>query len=312
MKLPAAAAAFGLLALFLATTGLARADDAAALSRPPFMTAVPVVTDTPEQVATRAAELTDFPTVLDPRIWKDDSTMRPEVASRAMAIVNRLFNGLRLHNKALSVADIELFGSNASFEYDEMADMGIHVFLSTARNPSSYAEDVNDLERFMKLFTDAIEMEQKAEVSFYGIPVEVVFHATRPPGFRDSDGLPQYSIWSSNASRTGRWINPKVPPPAPPQNAFDIAVITAKAQDFSAQYNALATAYFQDKKGFDCRRFGALGKIMKAYRADGIAEDGQRSDGNLTYRLMRRLTVNVPDTLQALDHECRNIQDSLF
>jgi predicted nucleotidyltransferase len=238
--------------------------------------------------------------------------MRPEVTSRAMAIVNRLFDGLHLHNKALDIADVELFGSNASFEYDEMADLSIHVFLNTARNPASYTEDVNDLERFMKLFTDTIDLEQKGEVNFYGIPVTIAFHATRPPGFRDTDGQPQYSIWSSDASRTGRWINPKNPPPAPPKDAFDIGAIITKSQDFSSQYNALATAYFKDKQGFDCKQFGALNKILKAYRTDGIAEDGQRSDGNLTYRLLRRLSVDVPDTLQALDRECRNIKDSLF
>lgn len=307
----APAAALGLLAFLLAAAAPAAADDQALL-RPPFLSEPPLVTDTPEDIVERTAALTEFPTKLDPRLWTAEHVMRPEIAARAMAVVHQLFAGLKLHNPAVTVADIELFGSNASYEYDEQADLGFHVFLSTARNPAAYGEDVKDLERFMKLFTDTIELEQKGQVSFFGIPVEIVFHATRSPGYRDSDGLPQYSVWSSDAARTGRWINPRVPPPAPPKNAFDRDVIARKAEGFSVAYNALVLDYFKDKRGFDCHRFVDLEKAMKTYRSDGIATDGQRSDGNLTYRLMRRLSVNVPDTAEALVRECRNIKESLF
>ena len=41
-------------------------------------------------------------------------------------------------------------------------------------------------------------------------------------------------------------------------------------------------------------------------------KDGQRSNGNLTYRLLRRLSVNVPDTTADLEQECLNIKDSLL
>lgn len=307
-----ALATFGMLALLSTTLAAAAEEEAPALFRSPFIAAPPLVTDTAEQIAHRTADLTDFPTVLDPRIWQPDHSMRPEITARTIAIVNRLFGALRLRNKAVSVADIELFGSNASLEYDEQADIGIHVFLSTARNPTAYAEDVTDLDRFMKLFTDTIELEQRGEVSFYGIPLEIVFHAVRPQGYRDAAGLPQYSIWSSDPSRTGQWINPRSPPPDPPRNAFDRNVIIAKAGEFAAQYNALAAEYFKDKRAFDCTRFDGLEKSMKAYRSAGIAQDGQRSNGNLTYRLLRRLSISVPDTNEALERECLNIKDSLF
>ena len=178
--------------------------------------------------------------------------------------------------------------------------------------PAAYQGDVLDLEHFMRVLNDVIELDQKGEVTFYGIPLEIVFHAVRPAGYRDSDAIPQYSVWSADAARTGRWINPQTPPPAPPKDAFDTKVIAAKAADVIDQYNSLVANYMEDKVGFDCNRFDDFRKALKAYRSDGITQDGQRSNGNLTYRLLRRLSVNVPDTAADLEQECVNIKDSLF
>ena len=312
MKHVAAPAAIALLASLLAGPAVAAPGEPASIYQAPFIVNPPFVTETPEQLNQAIAGIVDFPKVLDPRIWTADYHMRPEISSRVMAIVNRLFNDLKLRNKAIAIEDIELFGSNASYEYDEKADLGIHVFLSTASNPAAYQGDVLDLEHFMRVLNDVIELDQKGEVRFYGIPLEVVFHAVRPAGYRDSDAIPQYSIWSADASRTGRWINPQSPPPVPPKDAFDTTVMAAKASDFIAQYNSLVANYIEDKVSFDCARFDDFKKAMKTYRGQGIDTDGQRSDGNLTYRLLRRLSVNVPDTVADLEQECVNVRDSLF
>lgn len=312
MKLSTLTAACAVLSTLLGPAALAAPGEPAFIYQAPFIANPPFATETPEQLGQAVAGIVDFPKVLDGRVWTDDYHMRPEITARVMAIVNRQFNDLNLRNKAIAIQDIELFGSNASYEYDEKADLGIHVFLTTAANPTAYQGDVLDLEHFMRILNDVIELDQKGEVTFYGIPLEIVFHAVRPPGYRDSDGIPQYSVWSANASRTGRWINPQSPPPVPPKDAFDTQVITAKANDFIAQYNNLAAGYFADKTSFDCGRFDDFRKALRAYRSEGINTDGQRSNGNLTYRLLRRLSVNVPDTAADMKQECINIRDSLF
>lgn len=312
MKHLAAPAAFALLASLVAGAAIAAPGEPAFIYQPPFIATPPFVTETPEQLQKAIGGIVDFPKVLDPRIWTSDYHMRPEISSRVMAIVNRQFNALKLRNTAIAIQDIELFGSNASYEYDEKADLGIHVFLNTAGNPAVYQGDVLDLEHFMRVLNDVIELDQKGEVSFYGIPLEIVFHATRPAGYRDSDGIPQYSVWSADASRTGRWINPQQPPPVPPKDAFDTRVIFDKASDFIDQYNSLVANYMEDKAGFDCSRFEAYQKMLRSYRSDGITQDGQRSNGNLTYRLLRRLSVNVQATTADLQQECVNVKNSLF
>lgn len=200
MKHAALPATFAVLATLFTGAAQSAPGEPALIYQPPFIVNPPFVNETPEQLSQAVAGIVDFPKVLDPRIWTADFHMRPEISSRVMAIVNRRFNDLKLRNKAIAIQDIELFGSNASYEYDEKADLSIQVFLSTASNPAAYQGDVLDLEHFMRVLNDVIELDQNGEVSFYGIPLEVVFHATRPAGYRDSDGIPQYSVWSADAS----------------------------------------------------------------------------------------------------------------
>ena len=88
--------------------------------------------------------------------------------------------------------------------------------------------------------------------------------------------------------------------------------MATKSTDFIDQYNTLVADYFEDKRSFDCGRFQAYQKSLLSYRRDGLAQDGQRSNGNLTYRLLRRLSINIPDTTRKLSWECQNIKDSLF
>ncbi|MCX7350454.1 MAG: hypothetical protein NTZ54_13335 [Alphaproteobacteria bacterium] len=312
MRYAAAPVAFALLASLFTAEALAAPGEPASIYQPPFMVTPPLATETPEQLSRAIAGITDFPKVLDPRIWTADNRMRPEISSRIMAIAHRQFVGMKLSNTAVTISDIELFGSNASYEYDEKADLSIHVFLNTASNPAAWREDVLDLDHFMRLLDDGIELQQQREVTFFGIPLTIEFHATRPPGFRDADGLPQYSVWSADASRTGRWININNPPPPVPKDAFDPKVMATKSTDFIDQYNTLVADYFEDKRSFDCGRFQAYQKSLLSYRRDGLAQDGQRSNGNLTYRLLRRLSINIPDTTRKLSWECQNIKDSLF
>lgn len=50
---------------------------------------------------------------------------------------------------------------------------------------------------------------------------------------------------------------------------------------------------------------------MGAYRGAGLDADGQRSTASHTYRMLRRLSVNVPDEVDALEDQCNDIKASL-
>jgi hypothetical protein len=114
-------------------------------------------------------------------------------------------------------------------------------------------------------------------------------------------GIGHYSISED------RWIEK----PAVQQDLFDRARMTEDTLGFLAGYNALVREYFAAKPSFDCRRFKDMSSDLSTYRDEGIKKSGIRSTENLTYRLLRRLSVNVVEEVQSLNLECRNIHWSI-
>lgn len=256
----------------------------------------PLVRDTDKQLFNAIIKISTFPTVLDPKIWQNGNIMKPIIIERTNQIVNRLFNSLRISN--LSISAIELFGSNASYEYDEKADFGVHVFLDTQR----YTGNVAELDNILKKYNELVELKQEGEITFYGIVFEVTFHATRGPNYQPKRGIGQYSITDR------RWIEaPTIQP-----NHFDRTQMLSDAKLFIGKYNEVVTAYFSNKRAFDCNRFDALDKELSRYRNAGLTQFGSRSTANLTYRMLRRISVNVPDMVDTLEAECTHIKDSIF
>ena len=254
---------------------------------------VPLADGSDMSVSAAVDAITTFPTELDPRIWNGD-TIKPEVRERSLAIVDRIIADSRITD--LTVDAVELFGSNASYEYDDTSDYGIHVFVrSSALNP----EQLGDM---FRLLNDYVERRQEGRITFNGVVVEVTFHGERTDNYRPSPGIGQYSVSQA------RWIERPVKQP----NNFDRATMATDMKKFIGQYNDLATAYAADKKGFECSRFGDLDSAMSVYRNSGFAEGlGSRSTQNLAYRALRRLNVSIPDMVDDLEDECTFVAESI-
>lgn len=254
---------------------------------------VPLADGSDMSVSAAVDAITTFPTELDPRIWNGD-TIKPEVRERSLAIVDRIVADSRITD--LTVDAVELFGSNASYEYDDTSDYGIHVFVrSSALNP----EQLGDM---FRLLNDYVERRQEGRITFNGVVVEVTFHGERTDNYRPSPGIGQYSVSQA------RWIERPVKQP----NNFDRATMATDMKKFIGQYNDLATAYAADKKGFECSRFGDLDSAMSVYRNSGFAEGlGSRSTQNLAYRALRRLNVSIPDMVDDLEDECTFVAESI-
>jgi hypothetical protein len=256
--------------------------------------AEPLADGSAESVAAAVEKITTFPTELDPRLW-NGTDLKPEVRERSLAIVDRIladsgYAGLR-------VDAVELFGSNASYEYDDSSDYGIHVFTEST-GPASPEE----LKRTLPLLNDYVERRQEGRITFNGVVVEVTFHSERTENYRPSPGIGQYSV------SAGRWIEPPVQQP----DAFDRATMTTDMTAFIDAYNDLVVGYAADIQGFDCSRFGDLDAEISAYRNSGFSSSlGSRSTQNLTYRALRRINVSIPDMVDTLEDECIFKQESI-
>ena len=255
-----------------------------------------MVRESDEEIAARVAAMTTFPTTLDQRIW-NGMAMKPEIREKTLAIVDDLLKGMRL-GPEVTIASVELFGSNASYEYDDAADFGVHVFLNNANT----GMDQKTFENFLRVYNGYVELYQEGKILFDGIVVEIVFHSEpRSGSYKPQAGVGQFSISGDT------WI---VEPVAQPDN-FDTAAMAADARRWVNEWNALVCEYVTDPGTFSCGRFDDLDGQMRDYRRAGFEKGlGGRSTENLTYRMLRRLSVNIPDGVDLAEHECRNHQFS--
>ena len=272
----------------------ASAADAARWNSPPYTPTVPLVTSSDQDLAAAIDDITSFSLDLDPRLWDGDK-LRPDVRARIMEIVGETFSGLKM--EGLSIADVETQGSTVSYEYDENSDFSARVFLDT----SAYKGNVTDLNALLKLYTNYLETLHEGLVTLRGVPLEVQFYAIKSDRMKPEKGIGHYSIIRDV------WIERPTKQP----DRFDRTQMTVDAKRFIAEYNSLVSDFFAAKKGFDCARFAAFTKEMRDYRHAGISRDGTRSTANLTYRMLRRLNVNVSRTARMLTLECQNIQWTL-
>jgi len=254
---------------------------------------MPLADGSDVSVSAAVDAITTFPTELDPRIWNGNA-LKPEVREGSLALVDRILADSRI--AGLSVDAVELFGSNASYEYDDTSDYGIHVFVrSSELNPKQLGD-------VLRLLNDYVERRQEGRITFNGVVVEVTFHGERTENYRPSPGIGQYSVSQA------RWIERPVKQP----DNFDRATMATDMRKFIGQYNDLVSAYEADKKGFECSRFGDLDSAMSVYRNSGFTEGlGSRSTQNLAYRALRRLNVSIPDMVDVLEDECTFVAESI-
>lgn len=305
-------------------------------------TNAPVVTETKEQLQQAVERVTTFPTTLDPRIFNNvsevfDGQMRPDVREAAIALTERNFAAMELPPE-FTLEDIELQGSAASYEWDELADLGIHAFIAyngsvcptSCKAPEgSVCEAACKYDDLAKMFNTFIEGEQEATftdsqgrtsakpspdtgVLLNGVVAEVTILATKPPNQMPVNGTGLYSF------TTDSWV---MEPTVQPDN-WDRAQILGNVTKFVDEYNTLLCEYqaakdavLPDAPGaldFNCSRWTDFSKALKKYRGSGFdANLGSRSTSNLAYRLLRRISVNVVDQPGVWEQQCINLQASL-
>ena len=281
-------------ASLLGGANFAEANDPNRWNSAPYVAVAPLVTSSDQDISAAIDQITTFPTVLDPRLWDGDK-LRPEVRTRALEIVTDLFADLKMPD--LTIKNVEIRGSTVSYEYDDSADLSVRVFLDT----SNYRGDVKQLNALLKTYTDYLEAVYEGNLLLRGVPLEPQFYAVKSPSQEPQAGIGHYSLTDD------AWMEH----PSMQESRFDRNQIMADAKGFITKYNGLVSEYFADKKAFDCGRLGAFTKEMRSYRGAGIDKDGTRSTPNLTYRMLRRLNVNLTETTRQLAVECRTIHWTL-
>lgn len=101
---------------------------------------------------------------LNPKLYNDDNSLKPEVLDKLMEIANEFLEYIEI---PLNIVDIEIVGSNASYNYNEQSDIDLHVIVNNEVNyiDSNIVKELYNLKKGS--FND------KYDLNIYNIPVEL-------------------------------------------------------------------------------------------------------------------------------------------
>ena len=207
----------------------------------------------------RLNEALEVHDTLNPALWNDDNTLKPEVYDKLVEIYEEF---IRFIDIPLNIVDVEIVGSNASYNYNETSDIDLHVIVNS---------EVNYMDKEMlRLFYNAKKgsFNDDYDLSINGIPVELYIEDVKDGNATNG----RFSILKNE------WV--KFPEPI----TYEIPDIT----DTLNEYIETATNLIAGDDGQAILDF-----INDLYmmRKLGLAEDGEASVGNLVFKELRSMDL---------------------
>ena len=235
----------------------------------------------PEPADESLNEEVEIHDTLNPIIWNEDNTLKPEVAEKAKEVAQTFVNILTDNGIKIRVIDIYLVGSNANYNYNESSDIDIHII----------ADDSFDCDkRHLPLLYDAYKslFNKKYDISFKGINVEVYVETGEPSV---SGGI--YSI------KYNKWIK------EPDKN--DIPEIDQEA--VGQGLNEWIKRYEEITASPEIEEIDEYIDELYNLRINSIANEGEFGTGNLIFKEVRR--NGILDKLKELKIELEENELSL-
>lgn len=215
---------------------------------------------------------------LNPKLWNEDLTLKPEVKEKIDLMVEEFVDSLDKEDVKIKIKDVVLIGSNCSYNYNENSDLDVHILAETKsmKCPDDLYPALYDAYR--KLFS------KKFDVEFYGIPVELYIETEKLSENTVSNGC--YSV------KNGKWIKEPVLKDIPEvdQEALDKSVSEweAKYQDLLNSLDVDDSALLESAvKNDDLDKIAGFVDELYKMRKDGLKEEGEYGVGNLTFKELR-------------------------
>ena len=192
---------------------------------------------------------------LNPKLWNEDMTIKPEVSEALRGIADQFLEDIEI---PLNIVDIEIVGSNASFNYNDKSDIDLHIIVNSAVN---YVEP-EILQQLYNLKKNSFN--DHYDLSIEGIPVELYIEDVTSGNATNG----RYSLIKN------KWV--KIPEPI----NYKIPDISKELQEYMNKANQL----LQENDPNSILEF-----INELYmmRKLGLAEGGEASVGNLVFKELR-------------------------
>jgi len=209
---------------------------------------------------------------LDPRFFSDKLDLDPAVRTALLSVADDVKRSLRDQGVELNAETVVLTGSETGGDYDDHSDLDLHFLVDFDKHPKMMA---SFLAAHAKVYNNR-------GMRLRGRPVEVYFQSASEPHL--SPGV--YDLVK------GTWL--KAPSEeeqtrsAPSHGAKELArMYLEQASLLKAELDVSAPGDKDAARGALTRATEMMAGI-KAMRSAGLHSGGLRSDGNTTFRLLRR------------------------
>lgn len=192
---------------------------------------------------------------LNPKLWNTDMTLKEEVLFKLKEISDEFINYIEI---PLNIVDIEIVGSNASFNYNSKSDIDLHIIVNFAL---SYIEPAI----LQQLYNSKKNsFNSNYDLTIKGLPVELYVEDVMSGNATNG----RYSILKQE------WI--KIPIPI----TYDIPDISKELSEYEEKCDKAL-------KSNDAEEIQDLINEIYMMRKLALAEDGEASIGNLVFKELR-------------------------
>lgn len=192
---------------------------------------------------------------LNPKLWQG-TVLREEVKNKIIEIVSNFENYI---NVPISIVDIQLVGSNASFNYTDTSDLDVHIIANFETVPAS--------EEVLQALYDAkkASFNKEYDIKLRGIPIELYIQDVKSNIV--SNGI--YSVCED------KWI--KEPKP----------IKSLKNHDVSEQFDKWKAKISEALASESYEEIAETINILYLIRHNSIACDGEYGKGNQLFKELR-------------------------
>lgn len=192
---------------------------------------------------------------LNPKLWTNEGKLKPEIRTRLMDIAEEFVNYIDI---PLNIVDIQLVGSNVSYNYNEYSDLDLHFIVNfdlTYVQPDILQQLYN---------AKKSGFNDKYDLYIEDIPIEVYIEDINSGNATNG----RYSIINDN------WVI------QPKPITYDIPDISKELNEYINLCNEALTStnYVQIED---------LINEIYMNRKNGLAEKGEASVGNLVFKELR-------------------------
>ena len=203
-----------------------------------------------------ALELHD---TLNPKLWNEDNTLKSEVYDKLVEIYEEFIRFIEI---PLNIVDVEIVGSNASYNYNDTSDIDLHIIVNS---------EVNYMDKeLLRVLYNAKKgsFNDDYDLSIYDIPIELYIEDVKDGNATNG----RFSILKNE------WL--KFPEPM----HYDVPDIS----EISNEYIEKATELLS---GTDENAILDFINDLYMMRKLGLADGGEVSEGNLVFKELRSLNI---------------------